>query len=136
MKERWFSMVFYGVARKMKKWSLWESSGSIFCLKEVPNHTKTLQSLTLAKTFSTLFFSIARILSQKQKYKLDALDISWKANTYGPAFSSDVFLFKQMTKRTIPVTSWVVFDPFGWIAPVVNVFKCLIQQTCIEAHSW
>ena len=29
-----------------------------------------------------------------------------------------------------------VFDPIGWIAPVIIALKCLIQQTWIEELSW
>ena len=71
-----------------------------------------------------------------EEYKIKALGICWKPNTDEFAFSIDLFPVEQLTKRTLLADSSKVFDPIGWIAPVIIAFKCLIQQTWIEGLSW
>ena len=71
-----------------------------------------------------------------EKYQIKALGICWKpiSNTF--VFSIDLDEIERMTKRTLLSDSSKVFDPIGWIAPVIIAFKCLIQQTWIEGVSW
>ena len=64
-----------------------------------------------------------------EEYKIKALGVCWKPNTDEFAFSVDLFPVEQLTKRTLLADSSKVFDPIGWIAPVIIAFKCLIQQT-------
>ena len=71
-----------------------------------------------------------------EEYKIKALGICWKPNTDEFAFSIDLFPVEQLTKRTLLANSSKVFDPIGWIAPVIIAFKCLIQQTWVEGLSW
>ena len=51
-------------------------------------------------------------------------------------FSIELSDIKQHTKRALLSDSSKVFDPMGWIGPVIIVFKCLIQQTWVEGLSW
>ena len=71
-----------------------------------------------------------------EEYEIKALSICWKPNTEEFAFSIDLFPVEQLTKRTLLADSSKMFDPIGWIAPVIIAFKCLIQQTWIEGLSW
>ena len=69
-------------------------------------------------------------------YKVKALGVSWKPN-------QDVFIFKcsldpvkKLTKRNLLSEISKLFDPLGWLAPLIIQFKILMQQTWIRGLSW
>ena len=68
-------------------------------------------------------------------YKVKALGISWKPN-------QDVFIFKcsldpvkKLTKRNLLSETSKLFDPLGWLAPLIIQFKILMQQTWVRGLS-
>ena len=71
-----------------------------------------------------------------EEYKIKTLGICWKPISDTFIFSVDLDDISQTTKRTLLSDSSKVFDPIGWIAPVIIAFKCLIQQTWVEGISW
>ena len=71
-----------------------------------------------------------------KEYKTKALGICWKPNADTFVFSIELSHIEQHTKRALLSDSSKVFDPMGWIGPVIIVFKCLIQQTWVEGLSW
>ena len=71
-----------------------------------------------------------------EEYKVKALGICWKPISDIFVFSINLDDIHEITKRTLLSDSSKVFDPIGWIAPVIITFKCLIQQTWMEGLSW
>ena len=71
-----------------------------------------------------------------EEYKIKTLGICWKPISDTFIFSIDLDDISQITKRTLLSDSSKVFDPIGWIAPVIIAFKSLIQQTWVEGISW
>ena len=71
-----------------------------------------------------------------KEYKIKTLGICWKPISDTFIFSIDLDDISQTTKRTLLSDSSKLFDPIGWIAPVIIAFKCLIQQTWVEGISW
>ena len=71
-----------------------------------------------------------------EKYKIKTLGICWKRISDTFIFSIDLDDISHITKRTLLSDSSKVFDPIGWIAPVIIAFECLIQQTSVEGSSW
>ena len=51
-------------------------------------------------------------------------------------FSVDLLPVELLTKRTLLSDSSKVFDPIGWIAPVILALKSLMQQTWVEGLAW
>ena len=74
-----------------------------------------------------------QLFSEEYKIKMG---ICWKPISDTFIFSIDLDDISQTTKRTLLSDSSKVFDPIGWIAPVIIAFKCLIQQTWVEGISW
>ena len=71
-----------------------------------------------------------------EDYKVKALGISWKPN-------ADVLIFKVslepltvITKRNLLSAISKLFDPLGWLAPIVIQFKILMQQTWVRGLKW
>ena len=69
------------------------------------------------------------------KYQIKALGICWKpiSNTF--VFLIDLDDIENMVKGTLLSDLSGVFDPIGWIAPMIIAFKCLIHQTWVEGVS-
>ncbi len=71
-----------------------------------------------------------------EDYKIKALGVSWKPN-------QDVFGFKysqnnvnSLTKRNLLSATSKLFDPLGWLAPIIIQFKILMQQTWVRGLQW
>ena len=71
-----------------------------------------------------------------EDFKVKALGIKWTPN-------SDEFIFKssfdppqQLTKRNLLSATSKLFDPLGWLAPIVIQFKILMQQTWVRGLNW
>ena len=67
--------------------------------------------------------------SLSKEFEIKALGICWKANADSFVFSIELTDIEQQTKRALLSDSSKVFDPMGWIGPIIIVFNCLIQQT-------
>ncbi len=71
-----------------------------------------------------------------EDYKVKALGVSWKPN-------QDVFVFKYnhgdvdtLTKKNLLSATSKLFDPLGWLSPIIIRFKILMQQTWVCGLKW
>ena len=70
-----------------------------------------------------------------EDYNVKALGISWKPNKDIFVFKCDLEPMDLLTNRSLSAIS-KLFDPLGWLAPVVILFKVLMQQTWVRGLDW
>ena len=71
-----------------------------------------------------------------KEYNVKALGISWKPNKDIFVFKCDLDPIDSLTKRRLLSAISKLFDPLGWLAPVVILFKVLMQQTWVRGLDW
>ena len=65
------------------------------------------------------------------------LDIDWQPNTdYFSFHIEDTFLELPFTKRAVLSRIARIFDPMGWLAPVVITAKIIMQSLWIRKVGW
>ena len=70
------------------------------------------------------------------EYRIKALGISWHPNTDMFFFKVDLEEITEPTKRALLSDSSKIFDPMGWVSPVIILFKSLVQRTWVQDLSW
>ena len=72
-----------------------------------------------------------------EDYRITTLGISWKPNKDIFTFNVDIdSCSKELTKRNLLSITSKLFDPMGWLSPVVIQFKILMQQTWVRGLQW
>ena len=71
-----------------------------------------------------------------EDYKVKALGISWKPNADVFVFKVSLEPLKVITKRNLLSAISKLFDPLGWLVPIVIQFKILMQQTWVRGLKW
>lgn len=69
------------------------------------------------------------------------LGLEWRPNEWRPNEDGFVFILRPMgdrviTKRGILSQAAQLFDPLGWMSPVVIRAKCIIQSTWLKHIGW
>ena len=67
-----------------------------------------------------------------EDYKVKALGISWQLNPDQFNFKCSFEESQQLTKQTLLSATSKLFDPLGWLAPIIVQFKILMQQTWVR----
>ena len=71
-----------------------------------------------------------------ENYKIKTLGVSWKPNSDSFHFYSSVCSNDKITKRKLLSETVKLFDPVGWLAPVVIKFKVILQKLWIQGVGW
>ena len=72
-----------------------------------------------------------------EDYRVMTFGVSWRPNqdTFTFKFDGD-FSNNQLTKRNLLSETSRLFDPMGWLSPVVIQFKILMQEICVRGLEW
>ena len=71
-----------------------------------------------------------------ENYKVKALGMSWKPNKDIFYFTTDLEKPQNLTKRTMLSLIAKLFDPHGFLSPVIIKFKILIQRIWVHGTKW
>ena len=71
-----------------------------------------------------------------QEYKIKTLGLSWKPNVDHFYFSSKSDHEGVITKRQLLSDAAKLFDPVGWLGPIVINFKFLLQKLWTRGLDW
>ena len=69
-------------------------------------------------------------------YKIKALGIIWKPNLDIICFKTDLPAVTVFTKRSLLSVTANLYDPMGWLSPIIIVFKILLQQIWLTGVKW
>ena len=69
-------------------------------------------------------------------YKIKALGIIWKPNLDIICFKRDLPAVTVLTKRSLLSATAKLYDPMGWLSPIIIVFKILLQQIWLTGVKW
>ena len=71
-----------------------------------------------------------------QNYKIKTLRISWKPNLDSFIFHSKFSDISRITKGNLLSETAKLFDPVGWLGPVVIQFRILLQKIWTQGVGW
>ena len=71
-----------------------------------------------------------------ENYKIKTLSVSWKPNSDSFHFYSSVCSTDRITKFKLLLETAKLFDPVGWLAPVITKFKVILQKLWIQGVGW
>ena len=69
-------------------------------------------------------------------YKIKALGMIWKPHLDIICFKTDLPAVTVLTKRSLLSATAKLYDPMGWLAPIIIVFKILLQQIWLTGVKW
>ena len=69
-------------------------------------------------------------------YKIKTLGVSWKPNSDHFGFYSNLTIQGNVTKRQLLSETAKLFDPVGWLSPIVIRFKVLLQKLWVQGIEW
>ena len=69
-------------------------------------------------------------------YKIKTLGVSWKPNSYHFGFYSNLTIQGNVTKRLLLSETAKLFDPVGWLSPIVIRFQVLLQKLWVQGIEW
>ena len=106
------------------------SRGCFFLKKWATNHQTLLAHEPASNLANPLLFS------DDSNQSLKTLGIVWYPilDSFSYRFSAEDL--DHWTKRSLLADSAKLFDPLGWIAPVILKFKALFQQTWVRHIEW
>ena len=69
-------------------------------------------------------------------YKIITLGVPWKPNSDHFGFYSNLTVQGNVTKRQLLSETAKLFDPVGWLSPIVIRFKVLLQKLWVQGIEW
>ncbi|XP_055840419.1 uncharacterized protein LOC129908125 [Episyrphus balteatus] len=100
--------------------------------KWTANHSMLLNHLPTDHLLNKDFLNLEDDSSTK------TLGIKWNASsdTFSFAINSESFLTTSITKRSVLSTIFKLYDPVGWLAPIIVKTKILMQQIWKDKTGW
>ena len=71
-----------------------------------------------------------------ESYQIKALGVKWRPNTDQFCFQVTLEPITTFTKRSLLSDISKLFDPLGWLAPVIIIYKVLMQETWTAGTKW
>ena len=71
-----------------------------------------------------------------EDYKVKALGVFWQPNLDQFVFKCSLEESEELTKRNLLSSTSKLFDPLGWLTPIIIQFKILMQQTWVRGLDW
>ena len=69
-------------------------------------------------------------------YKRQTLAVSWKPNSDHFSFDANLTVQGNVTKRQLLSETAKLFDPVGWLSPIVIRSKVLLQKLWVQGIEW
>ena len=71
-----------------------------------------------------------------ENYRIKTLGLSWKPNLDVFNFHSNFSLDNNLTKRKLLSETAKLFDPVGWLGPIVIKIKIMLQKLWVQGLGW
>ena len=114
----------FGVIKELKKYGFelrkWTSSSPEIVL-ELPQELR--ETTNEDKIFD-------------EDYQIKTLGVKWRPNVDEFCFRVHLFPITAHTKRSLLSDTSRLFDPLGWLAPVIINYKILVQETWTAGIKW